>query len=65
MAKKSDLLKQLGWNNQLIQHFMVVDTEYTNNENNQLKVEVYDSSSLKVSLNSEKSGSTILIRIKH
>ena len=33
MFKKSNLLKELGWNDALIRHFMVEDGEFVNQAN--------------------------------
>ncbi len=43
MGKKSDLLKELGWNDDLIRHYMIEDSDYGETVESQLVAEVYDS----------------------
>lgn len=54
MSKKSDLLKEMGWTDELIEHFMVSDSEYKESKEQDLIAEVYDSHYLKVSFSAEK-----------
>lgn len=60
--KKSDLFKELGWNDQLIQHFMIKDTEFGDEEDQHLVVEVSDTRSMTVTFNAENSGSNYIVR---
>lgn len=53
MGKKSDLLKEMGWSEDLINHFMISDSVYSESPEQELVAEVYDSHSLKVSFSAE------------
>ncbi len=60
MAKKSDLLKELGWDDRLIEHFLIDNSDYTEKELiEDNRVTVYDSSSFTIAYNVEESGSSI------
>lgn len=62
MGKKSDLLKELGWNDDLIRHYMIEDSDYSETVESQLVAEVYDSHSMTVTFNAENSGSSFVVR---
>lgn len=49
MSKKSELLKKLGWNEELVRHFMVDDNENAEQENDGYIAEVYDTRTLQIS----------------
>ena len=53
MPKKSELLRQLGWDDRLIEHFMIDDTESVDFHENELSVEVFDSRSVTVNFTAE------------
>lgn len=61
MTRKSDLLKELGWDDKLIQHFMIEDSVYDNKDENQLVAEVSDSRSMTVTFNAENSRSIFIV----
>jgi len=48
MTKKSDLLKELGWGEDLICHFMIEDSEFAEIGEPELTAEVYDSHTLTI-----------------
>lgn len=52
MQKKSNLLKELGWDDRLISHFMIDDSEYNSNQSELPMVEVYESNTLTITYNS-------------
>ena len=56
MSKKSELLKELGWNEELIQHFMIDDSDYSSEEEKELKTEVYETNSLTFTYNAGTNG---------
>lgn len=53
MSKKSDLLKELGWSDDLIRHFLVEDSYVIDYDDQNLITEVYDSHSMTVVFDSE------------
>ena len=62
MAKKSDLLLMLGWNDDLVHHYLIDDADYNEDEEAPLVVEVYDSHSITVTFNTETSGSNFVVK---
>ena len=64
MKKKSDLFKELGWDDQLIHHYMINDSEFDEKDDQQLIAEILDSRSMTVTFNAENSGSNLLFEIK-
>ena len=62
MKKKSDLFKELGWDDQLIQHYMIEDSEFDEKEEQQLVAEISDTRSMTVTFNAENSGSNFIVR---
>lgn len=62
MKKKSDLFKELGWDDQLIQHYMIEDCEFDEKEEQQLLAEISDTRSMTVTFNAENSGSNFIVR---
>ena len=62
MKKKSDLFKELGWDDQLIQHYMIEDFEFDEKEEQQLVAEISDARSMTVTFNTENSGSNFIVR---
>lgn len=63
MPNKSDLLKQLGWNDILIQHFMIDDSDYAERkQTDDNHVEVFDSNSFTITYNAEISGTATIVR---
>lgn len=52
MNKKSDLLKELGWDDNLISHYMIDDSILIQTQNEQPFFEVYESNTLTISYNS-------------
>jgi len=63
VPKKSNLLKELGWNDALIRHFMVEDGEFVNQAKTELKTEVFETSSFTMSYNALASGTTAILTI--
>ena len=49
MPQKSNLLKELGWDDALIKHFMIEDSEFVEPPHTELKTEVFDTNSLTIS----------------
>ena len=62
MAKKSDLLKELGWNEKLIRHYMIEDSDYSKDEDLQLITEVYDSHSMIVTFSADNPMSNFVVK---
>ena len=63
MTKKTDLLKELGWSDDLIRHFMVEDSEYLETTEPELVAEIFDSHSMRVTFNSENTvGTSFVVR---
>lgn len=63
MAKKSDLLKELGWTDDLIRHYMVEDMDAGNFGNDELIAEVHDMHSMTVTFTAEnQAGSSYVIK---
>ncbi len=62
MIAKSDLLKELGWNDDLIRHFMVTESGETDRQEEPAVVEVFDSHSLTLTFNAGNSGSLYVIK---
>ncbi len=62
MKKKSDLFKELGWDDQLIQHYMIEDFDFDEKEEQQLVAEISDTRSMTVTFNAENSGSNFIVR---
>jgi hypothetical protein len=56
------LLKELGWNDDLIRHFMVTDSGETDRQEDQTVVEVFDSHSMMLTFNAENSGSLYVVK---
>ena len=56
MEKKSELLKELGWNEDLIQHFMIDDSVYSNAEEKELETEMYETNSMTFTYNAGMTG---------
>ena len=61
MKKKSDLFKELGWDDQLIKHFLIEDSDFDENEDHQLIAEVSDSHSMTITFSAENSGSNYTV----
>ena len=53
MGKKSDLLKEMGWSEDLIKHFLISTSEYSELPEQEMVAEIYDSHSLKLSFSAE------------
>lgn len=64
MPKKSELLKELGWNDDLIRHFMVEDLDYEEGMKPQLITEVFDSRSLKVTFSADNAGTNYTVKMQ-
>ena len=63
MASKKNLLKELGWSDELIKHFMIDDSEYIDSDKPELVATIYDTSSYVVNLNHKVSGNTIEVAL--
>ena len=49
MNSKSELFKQLGWSNELIEHFLVPDNETTSNTSETINLnDVYETSTVTI-----------------
>ena len=65
MAKKSDLLKELGWTDDLIRHYMVEDMDFGDFGKEELISEVHDTNSMTVTFTAEKpTGSSFVIKFE-
>ena len=63
MAKKSDLLKELGWTDDLIRHYMVENADTREIGNEELIAEVHDTHSMTVTFSAEnQAGSSFVIK---
>ena len=62
MSKKSDLLKELGWNDELIQHYMIEDSESKNENHHPLEVEKFEANHMTIIYNAETAGSRVLLK---
>lgn len=62
MIKKNDLLKELGWDDQLIQHFMIENSEFDETDEKTKLVDVSDSCSMTLTLNAENAGTNFIIK---
>lgn len=62
MPKKSSLLKELGWNDELIRHFMIDDVHKDEALEELSDAKVYDSHSITLTFNAEKTGSSFFIK---
>lgn len=62
MKRKSELFKELGWDDQLIKHFMIEEAESDDKEERELIAEVSDSRSMTVTFSAENSGSNYIVK---
>ena len=61
MVKKSDLLRQFGWDEKLINHFVIEDSEFIESEHSDSNlVETYDSKSVTITYNAELFGTSLI-----
>ncbi len=60
MKSKTNLLKELGWSDELIQHFMIEDCEYSDDKELELQTKVYESNSLTFTYNAPVSGQYVI-----
>jgi len=63
MPKKSNLLKELGWDEALIKHFMIEDSEFVESPHTELEAEVFDTNSLTISYNAFASGTSAILTV--
>lgn len=63
MPKKSNLLKELGWDDALIKHFMIEDSEFVESPHTELETEVFDTNSLTISYNAFASGTAAVLTV--
>ena len=63
MATKKELLKELGWNDELIQHFMVDDSTYRVDQDLEYQNEVFETNTLTFTYNSQVSGQYVIQKI--
>lgn len=63
MFKKSNLLKELGWNDALIRHFMVEDGEFVNQAKTEPKTEIFETNSFIMDRDVLTSGTTVFIKV--
>ena len=64
MSQKSNLLKELGWDEALIKHFMVDDSDLIEHPQQELKTELFDTNTFTINYNTISSGSTVILKIK-
>ena len=64
MSTKSDLLRQLGWDDTLIEHFLISD-EYIEKTKEDLLAEVFDTNSMTITYNAGLSGSSVKISMNN
>lgn len=63
MFKKSNLLKELGWNDALIRHFMVEDGEFVNQAKTEPKIGIFETNSFIIDRDALTSGTTVFIKV--
>ena len=63
MSQKSNLLKELGWDDALIKHYMVDESEYVEIPHTELEVEIFDSNSLTINYNTLSSGTSAILTV--
>lgn len=61
MTKKSELLKELGWSEDLIRHYMIEDSDIVETGANELIAEVHDSHSMTVIFSAENSSTSSFV----
>lgn len=61
MPQKTNLLKELGWDDALIKHFMIEDSELISEPQEELKTEVSDTNSLFINYNAHSSGTALIL----
>lgn len=59
MAKKSELLKELGWNDELIRHFMVDDSYFIEKQDSTVNLKSFETNFITVTYESWNSESVL------
>ena len=62
MPKKTDLLKELGWDDKLIQHYMVEDSIDDRSVDQELVAEVFDTHTMTVTFYAENNSSRFVVK---
>ena len=65
MKKKSDLFRELGWDDLLIKHYMIDDSEVEGKEEQELVMEVSDSHSMTLTFSAENAASIYIVNQKN
>jgi len=60
MATKKDLLKELGWTDEIIRHFMVDDRVYQSDHESELQNEVFESNTLTFTYSAQMNGQYVI-----
>lgn len=63
MATKKELLKELGWGEDLIQHFLVDDSKYIPDQEMEYHNEIFESNSLTFTYNAQVNGHYVIQQI--
>ena len=62
MKSTSELLKELGWDDDLIQHYMIEDSDHSDTGDIELVAQVFDSRTLTVTFSAECAGSDYTVQ---
>ena len=62
MKSTSELLKELGWDDDLIQHYMIEDSDRSDAGDTELVAQVFDSRTLTVTFSAECAGSDYTVK---
>lgn len=65
MNTKSDLLKELGWTEELIQHYFIDDSDFSDQPTDNLTPSIFDSNTYTVVCRAETSGNQIVVSAHH
>ncbi len=61
MVSKNSLLKELGWSDELINHFLIDDSEYTENSISEFSATVYDTNTFVINASQNLSRNAVII----
>lgn len=65
MKSKVGLLQELGWNDELIKHFMIDDTEYLEQPEHELRADVFETNTFTLTCNAQNSIDYTLYSTEH
>ncbi len=64
MTSKTNLLKEIGWDDALVRHFLIEDNDYSEKKEPELQTEIYESNSLTFTYDAQVSGQYIIRQAK-